>query len=39
LCAEARSFGINAGLDFYFEVRLHDLVHHYWHGGISWNSY
>jgi hypothetical protein len=33
LCAKARSFGVNAVLDLYFEVRLHDLVYHDWHGG------
>ena len=33
LRAKARTFGIDAGLDFYFEVGLHDLVHDYRHGG------
>ena len=33
LRSETRPFGVDTGLNLYFEVGLHNLVHHYRHGG------
>jgi hypothetical protein len=39
LCTKACTFSIDAGLDFYFEVCLHDLFHDDRHGDLLFSDW